>query len=306
MQPSPEKFLEIGESKIGYDRFIGVFEALVVLALLVGHRLRLAWIGVLVMFGLFSGYAGYFFATGNSCGCFGTVLDDTPFEWMTAKGVSLVFDLLFVVAALSLLAWRGFGRKVIEGLVGLTLVLAAGGWGIGALEYGLVEDRRDDARNEGLPPIDEEGDGEQTPLPPGLLVEKQPAAALLRQDAYADLIAASAENPDKMWYVFVYDPGCSECMEMKPVVDILRDEYEAEENPYMEVLSVTKQEAQDAYGIDFWAWESGATIIIVQGGDILRVNDERLTPGDKPTPDMFMENFFSAGAVESNWPPAEE
>jgi hypothetical protein len=300
VDPSKTKFFVIGGNEIGYDRFIGFFEVLVILALLAGHRLRLAWLGVVALFSLFSGYAGYYFATGNSCGCFGTALDGTALEWMTIKGVSVAFDVVFVIAALVLLGWRGFGAKVIQGLVGLALVLSVAGGGLGWLEYSLVEDRRDVGRDD-LPPVDEE-----TPLPPGLLVKDEPAAALLRQDAYADLIASSAESPDKMWYVFVYDPDCSECMAMKPVVDLLKDQYEAEDSPYMEVLSVTKQEAQDAYGIDFWAWESGATIIIVQGGDILRVYDYKLTPDEKPTPDMVMEEFFSAGAIESNWPPAAE
>jgi len=309
VDPSKAKFIEIGGSELRYERFIGIFEVLVILALLAGHRLRLAWLGVVAMFALFSGYAGYYFATGNSCGCFGTALDGTPLEWMTIKGVSVAFDVVFVVAALALLGWRGFGAKMIQGFVGLALILSAAGAGLGALEYKQYRSVVDGAQEVlGVPDDDSEGteDGAERPaIAPGLRVA-HPASALLRQVAYADLIASSADNPDKMWYVFVYDPDCSECMEMKPVVDMLKEQYEAEDNPYMEVLSVTKQDAQDAFGIDFWAWESGATIIIVQGGDILRVNDERLTPGNKPTPDMVMEDFFSAGAIESNWPPASE
>ena len=307
VDPSKAKFITIGGSELRYERFIGIFEVLVILALLAGHRLRLAWLGVLALFSLFSGYAGYYFATGNSCGCFGTALDGTPLEWMTIKGVSVAFDVVFVVAALALLAWRGFGGKVIQGLVGLALILSAAGAGLGALEYNYVEGVREQAKKDlEFPEDDSEGTedvAERPGIAPGLRVA-HPASALLRQVAYADLIASSAANPDKMWYVFVYDPDCSECMEMKPVVDLLKEQYEAEENPYMEVLSVTKQEAQDAYGIDFWAWESGATIIIVQGGDILRVFDHKMTPATKPTPDMVMEDFFSAGAIESNWPPA--
>lgn len=299
VDPSKAKFITIGGNELRYERFIGIFEVLVILALLAGHRLRLAWLGVLAMFGLFSGYAGYYFATGNSCGCFGTALDGTALEWMTIKGVSVAFDVVFVVAALALLGWRGFGAKMIQGLVGLALILSVAGAGLGWLEY-----TNSPGGGAKPPPPPPNGNQVQS-LPPGLQVNHQ-AAALLRQDAYASLIASSAANPDKMWYVFVYDPDCSECMEMKPVVDLLKEQYEAEENPYMEVVSVTKQEAQDAYGIDFWTWESGATIIIVQGGDILRVNDEKLTPGNKPTPDMVMEDFFSAGAIESNWPPASE
>ncbi|MCR9217898.1 MAG: hypothetical protein NXI14_11955 [bacterium] len=297
VDPSKAKFITIGGSELRYERFIGIFEVLVILALLAGHRLRLAWLGVVAMFALFSGYAGYYFATGNSCGCFGNALDGTALEWMTIKGVSVAFDVVFVVAALALLGWRGFGAKMIQGLVGLALILSAAGAGLGWLEY-----TNSPGGGAKPPPPPPNGNQVQS-LPPGLQVNHQ-AAALLRQGAYASLIASSAANPDKMWYVFVYDPDCSECMEMKPVVDMLKEQYEAEDNPYMEVLSVTKQDAQDAFGIDFWAWESGATIIIVQGGDILRVNDERLTPGNKPTPDMVMEDFFNAGAIESNWPPA--
>ncbi len=299
VDPNKAKFIVLGGSEFRYERAIGIFEVLVILALLAGHRLRLAWLGVLALFALFAGYAGYYFASGESCGCFGNALDDTPFEWMTIKGVSVAFDLLFVLAALALLAWRGFSGKTITGLVGAAMVLSVGGAWLGS-----VECANSPACGSKPPPPPSNGNQVEN-FPPGLQVNHQ-ASALLRQDAYAELIASSAENPDKMWYVFVYDPDCSECMAMKPVVDLLKDQDEAEDSPYMEVLSVTKQDAQDAYGIDFWTWESGATIIIVQGGDILRVYDHKMTPDEKPTPDMVMEEFFSAGAIESNWPPASE
>lgn len=107
--PNKAKFITLGGTSFEYDRWIGFFEVLVILALLAGHRLRAAWLGVLVMFSAFSGYAAFYLVSGKSCGCFGNALDGTPLEWMTAKGVSLGFDILFVLIALGLLAWRRVG-----------------------------------------------------------------------------------------------------------------------------------------------------------------------------------------------------
>ncbi|MFG0292834.1 MAG: MauE/DoxX family redox-associated membrane protein [Phycisphaerales bacterium JB050] len=293
VDPNKAKFIAIGDSELKYERFVGIFEVLVVLALLAGHRLRLAWLGVVVMFSLFAGYAAYYYTTGNSCGCFGNALEGTPLEWMAAKGVSLIFDALFVITALALLAWRGFGAKGIQGLVGLVLILFASGVGLGALEYANVPDEPTE------PDVNPE-------LPLGLQVG-HPAAALLRQEHYlGGLIADSAGDPGKMWYIFVYDPDCSECMELFPLVEMDQQQYEDEANPYMAVETVTKQHAEEQYGIDFWSWPSGATIIIVQNGDIHRVYDHELTPQEKPTPAMLMDQFFETGEIESNWPPAPD
>jgi hypothetical protein len=298
VDPNKAKFIAIGGTEFRYERLIGIFEVLVILALLAGHRLRLAWLGVLAMFSLFTGYAGYYLASGESCGCFGTVLEDTPLAWMAAKGVSFGFDIVFVILSLILLSGRGFGAKAIQGLVGLSLLLVAIGGGLGALEYSNYQKALADAEERVKEQVDDREE-----LAPGLRVGAAPAV-LLRQDAYADLLAESREDPEKMWYVFVYDPDCSECMEMKPIVDLVKQQYEDEANPYMAITSVRKQDAEQ-YGIDFWAWASGATIIIVKDGDILRVYDENLTPGDKPTPDVVMDDFFS-GTIESNWPPGGE
>jgi len=68
VDPNKLKFIPIGESRFAYERYIGFFEVLVILALLAGHRLRLAWLGVMAMFALFTGYAGYYAARGVSSG----------------------------------------------------------------------------------------------------------------------------------------------------------------------------------------------------------------------------------------------
>lgn len=284
VDPNKAKFITIGANDIQYERFIGFFEVLVILALLAGHRLRLAWLGVVVMFSLFAGYAGFYFASGKSCGCFGNALDGTVLEWMTIKGVSFAFDIVFVIAALALLGWRGFGAKAVQGLVGLSLILSAAGAGLGMLEHAKYEITVANAQ-----------DGVD-----------HPAVRLLEQEDYADLIAASAADPDKMWYIFVYDPDCSECMQLLPLVEMDQQQYQDEANPYMAVETVTKQHAEENYGIDFWSWREGATVIIVQNGDIHRVFDKELTGDDKPTPAMLMDDFFAEGAIESNWPPAAE
>lgn len=295
VDPNKAKFIVLGGSEFRYERAIGIFEVLVIIALLAGHRLRLAWLGVLALFALFAGYAGYYFASGESCGCFGNALDGTPFEWMTIKGVSVAFDLLFVLAALALLAWRGFSGKTITGLVGAAMVLSVGGAWLGSVEYAEYEKMREKAKETSSDPVEDEE------LAPGLRVGHH-AAKLMRQDEFADIIGDETEG--RMWYIFVYDPDCSECMEMKPLVDMFQQQYADEESPYMQVRSVTKQHAEQ-YGIEFWAWPSGATMIIVQDGDIVKVYDEDLTPGEKPLPDQLMEGFFAGEDIGSNWPPAE-
>lgn len=297
VDPNKAKFIAIGGSEFAYERAIGIFEVLVILALLAGHRLRLAWLGVLVMFSTFAGYAGYYAARGESCGCFGTALDGTPFEWMTARGVSVGFDVVFVVLALILLNGRGFGAKAIQGLVGLSLMLTAIGGFLGSMEYGNYQRALERAEESSKAQVDEREE-----LAPGLRVGAAPAI-LLRQDEFAEVIADTAENPGKMWYIFIYDPDCSECMEMKPIVDMLQEQYEEDETSLIQVMSYTKQDAEQ-YGIDFWAWQSGATVVIVQDGDILKVYDEKLTPDGKPYPDEIMEDFYSGDGIESNWPPS--
>lgn len=300
VDPNKMKFIPIGESRFAYERYIGFFEVLVILALLAGHRLRLAWLGVLAMFSLFTGYAGYYAARGVSCGCFGTALDGTVLEWMTYRGVSVGFDVLFVVTALVLLKWRGMSGKAIQGFAGLSLVLAAAGAGLGSLEYANYQKAVQAAQDRaGEERVDDEE------LAPGLRVGAAPAI-LLRQDEFADVIADTKENPGKMWYIFVYDPDCSECMAVKPIVDMLQQQYADDAGSLMQVKTYTKQDAQANFSIDEFAWESGATVIIVQDGDILKVYDHKLTPDEKPMPDEVLETFFETGSIGSNWPPAGE
>jgi hypothetical protein len=300
VDPNKAKFITIGGSDFAYERAIGIFEVLVILALLAGHRLRLAWLGVLVMFATFAGYAGYYAARGVSCGCFGTALNGTPLEWMTVRGVSVGFDVLFVVLALILLNGRGFGAKAIQGLVGLALMLTAVGGFLGSFEYANYQRALERAEERTKEQIDDREE-----LAPGLRVGAAPAI-LLRQDEFAEVVADTAENPGKMWYIFVYDPDCSECMEMKPIVDMLQQQYEEDETSLIQVMSYTKQDAQEKHNIDFWSWKSGATVILVQDGDILKVYDESLTPDGKPYPDEVMEEFYESGAIEGDWPPAGE
>jgi len=218
---------------------------------------------------------------------------------MTYRGVSVGFDVVFVLTALVLLKWRGMSGKAIQGFAGLSLILAALGAGLGSLEYGnyqkAVERAEREAREQAVD--DEE-------LAPGLRVGAAPAI-LLRQAEFADVIADTKENPGKMWYIFVYDPDCSECMAVKPIVDMLQQQYADDESSLMQVRSYTKQDAEQ-YGIDEFAWESGATVILVQDGDIVQVYDEKRTPSEKPMPDEVLETFFESGSIGSNWPPAGE
>lgn len=297
--PNKAKFITLGGTSFEYDRWIGFFEVLVILALLAGHRLRAAWLGVLVMFSAFSGYAAFYLVSGKSCGCFGNALDGTPLEWMTAKGVSLGFDILFVLIALGLLAWRRVGTKTIAALLGSSIVLSGAGAWLGSVEHANYERAQREAR-ERLK--DQAVDSDD--IKPGLRVAEAPAI-LVRHEIMSDVLADSSENPDRMWYIFVYDPDCSECMQMKPLVEMFEQQYLDEDNPFMRVRQITKQEIQGAVGIDIWAWESGATMIIVQDGDILRVYDEKLTPSEKPLPDQVLEQYYSEGAIQSNWPPVD-
>jgi hypothetical protein len=300
VDPNKAKFITLGGSEFQYERWIGIFEVLVIVALLAGHRLRMAWLGVLALFAMFSGYAAYYLATGESCGCFGNALDNTPLEWMTAKGVSLAFDIVFVLAALGLLALRGFGAASLVGLLAGSILLSGVGAGLGSVEHANYKRTLEEARERIAGQTDEREE-----LKPGLRVAKAPAI-LVRHESFADLLSDSIENPDRMWYIFVYDPDCSECMQMKPLVEMFEQQYADEQSPFMQVRQITKQEIQRTTGLDFWTWETGATTILVQDGDILKVYDAKLTPSEKPLPDEVLEEFFEKGAIEGNWPPVRE
>lgn len=282
--PSKSKLIELGGKDYLVDTIAGPIELAIVIAILLGFRLRLCWACVAAMFGGFAGYSlSYYFAK-ESCGCFGALLVNTPLEFLTIKGVSTIIDVVFVLMALGLLAWRGCMRWPMAALV-LALIAGTGGFFYAnhdrAKALAFIESMK-------TPPLD----------PASGEVVKDAPTQLFESALLADIRAQPAGGP--AWYIFVYDPDCSECMELHPYFEMDMQRLEDTDDPFLRVRMFTKQDLDAQNIVKFWDWPTGASMLLIRDGVLTNVYSHDHTE-DSPTPDIIYESL-EVDALEANYP----
>ena len=317
--PNPQKTLDLFGSEIKVDYLIASGEVVFVLALLGLMRRRIAWAGVVTMFGGFVGYAGYYlFMHDGSCGCFGSVIDLptwTPFA----------VDVFAVLSGLSLLVTGGVDRRRVGAVAVIALLLSGVGYVTAqqtapptaaeleaAAKKQLEEEQAaaraaaDAARENG----DDTADAENGDNPMAEQTPEQEAAArraariealgtrasaperLVRSDLFADIMGQPDGGP--AWLVFIYDPECEVCMEKKPDYDDWQVELAESEEP-LRVFQITKEEAEGSTGVEYWAWTGSPVTFLVRDG----VVTNRWVDEAAPNPE---EILFDLEVLEPNFP----
>ncbi|MCA9294233.1 MAG: hypothetical protein KDA20_10505, partial [Phycisphaerales bacterium] len=268
------------------DTIAAPFEFAVVIAILLGFRMRLCWACVATMFGGFAGYSLSYYLAKESCGCFGSLLVNTPFEFLTIKGVSTIIDVAFVLMALGLLAWRGCMRWPAAALI-LALLAGTGGFFYAnhdrAKAMQFIEDQKT-----------------PEPDPATGVVAKDAPTQLYESALLADVRAQPPGGP--AWYIFVYDPTCSECMELHPYFEMDQQRLEDTDDPFLRVRMFTKQDLDTQGIVKFWDWPTGASMLLIRDGVLTNVYSHDHSD-DSPTPDMIYEQL-EVDDLPPNYPPA--
>ncbi len=248
------------------DTVIAAAELVLVILVLLLHRLRITWAGVLVFFAGLTGYAAYAYLNDMDCGCFGVL-------WQPPKGATLVIDIVFVVSALGVL----LAARAHKAILALALIggIAAGGLGV----YQASQDKQLAA--------------ETTEVLGGTPVE-----IVLQSEAYA---AARADLEGmNLHYFFVGDPDCDVCQMLKPLVEMDKETLEMDGMPaVVHLLDVT--ELTEQMGIPNYAWATTPTVFAVLYGDVAyyETGEQVQTPQD-------LVNMWLGGEELGGRDPAED
>ncbi len=290
--PSLSKFITIGGQDYLVDTIAGPIEFTIVIAILLGFRMRLCWLCVAAMFGGFAGYSLSYFMAKESCGCFGSLLVNTPFEFLSIKGVSTIIDVAFVLAAIGLLAWRGRScMRWPAAAVVLALLAGTGGFFYAnhdrAKAIAYEKEQRDKALNPDPVPAPP-NDATPADTPPAVKAFTDAHSVLFNSNLLTDIRAQPPGGP--AWYIFVYDPNCSECMELHPYFEMDQARFETTDDPIMRIRMFTKQQLESDGIIGFWAWPTGASMLLIRDGVLTNVYSHEHEDA-QPTPDMIYEDL---------------
>lgn len=263
--------LGLGEAKL--DWVIAAGEMVIVVALLLGFRLRLAWAGVAVLFGGLTGYVLHAMVGDRSCGCFGDLI-------AIPSWVSLTMDIGFVVLALGLLAWR----RTYAGLIVAVAALAVANGFVG---YRFAAWSTDAALERKEAKVKQEQDEAGATA----------SEVLLASERLAHIREAPEGGP--AWYVFVYDPSCGVCEDLLlGFFEPMQAEFEAQPEPTLRIELVNKEDLSATVGIDPWAWPQSPTAFVVRDGVITNRYGGEATP----TPDQI-DFALQAGLLDPTFDP---
>jgi hypothetical protein len=242
------------------DYAVAGVEVIVILGLLALHRVKYVWLLTAIMF------AGFYTALGRSCGCFGKL-------WTPPLGVTLAIDIAFVFLSLAMAKRRG--AKL--GLILPTLAIA-----------GL-------ACFAGYKYADNKPRAETTQVQ---YENKDAPQRLLESALLADLRDMPAGAP--AYYIFLYDPDCHVCEEMKPIVEMDAGNLDSSADADLQVRMYSIPELETQLGIERWAWMGTPSVVVIKDGQVLR----NLAWNDKPSP-WFGEGTPYPNEVKSLLVPAQ-
>lgn len=266
---------------------ISAGEFLLVVLVLAGHRSRWVWLIVPLVFATFFGYALQRMLSGLPCGCFGDL-------WRPPDGVSMTFDAGFTILGLLIAGIRRTRPGVLAATTILALAGCAAGYvyaaqtnGPGAVPGASARPSPDDANppaNPGPNSTTTQGAGSadsETPPPPDL--STPPTEKLLASSLMAKPLAAQKDNGEPLaYYVFIWDPTCSTCERLKPVVEDYKKQYQEEQNPFLQVLLFKKQDLRDQLGIQPYEWDSSPYVFVVRDGEVTTLpgGDDAVLPDE--------------------------
>lgn len=248
LSPDPYKTTELptwvatdnsgGPVEVLTDYLIAGGEMIIVLLVLSFSFWKVTWIGVATFFAGLAGYAGYFtYVKQGPCGCFGGL-------WTPPEGFSFTMDLA-IVALSMIVAYAMRARKLL--LVCVIAASAAAGTGY---YYASTIPTADDAQE--------------------VNAGRDAIARLMDTDAMSD-IRAQSEFGGPVWAIFVYDPGCSTCNEMKPIIEQEMWTLEETVDPFFQIRMASIPEFLESDGIENWAWEQTPSVFLVDSnGQVMR------------------------------------
>lgn len=304
--PNPRKTVDLLGSSIKLDYLIAAGEIIFIAALARLARKRIAWAAVTLMFGGFTGYAGYYlFLHDGSCGCFGSLIDLpvwTPFA----------VDIFAVLAGTTLLLWAGTKPPKLAALLLAAGLLSGVGFTVAQqtapptaaeiereaaeklaaeLEEDADKQTQTDTPSTEDPNTDSDSQADQAPELTEAQARRQArinalgtrASAperLIRADTFADIMSQPDAGP--AWLVFIYDPDCEVCMAVKPDFDDWQPLLEEEQNERLRIRQVSKAEAEADAGIEYYAWRGSPVLFIVTDGVVTHrwLDDNTPSPED--------------------------
>lgn len=258
--PNPKTFL-IQPGQYGFehglllDYAVAVGELVIVLLLMAWHRCRWVWPLVAMMFAVFAGYSLYWTIRGEKCGCFGKL-------WEPPLGVTLGIDIAMVFLSLMIAG----AMRVPKGLIAMMLAACVG---LGFGGYVMAERLAPPKRTEVV----------------GMTGQDRLLASELLKDV--------REQPDggPRWYVFVHDPDCHLCEQMKPMIEMFEQQYSAGD-PNMRVRTLSVVEIKEKAGIETYEWNPTPTALLIKDGVIEKV--WRGTEVPLPDPEFVMKAMNGA------------
>lgn len=262
--PNPKLFaLQPGqhprfENGVLLDYVVAVGELVVTLLLMGFHRRRFVWPLVSMMFAAFAGYALYWTVRGEKCGCFGKL-------WEPPLGTSLAIDVVMVFLAILVGGALGLRKGVVALVLALNVAMVGGGY---VVAHKLAPPKRTEVVGQSGP------------------------ERLVASDLMKDVREQAPGGP--RWYVFVYDPSCHICEQMKPMVEMFEQQYAAGD-PNLRVRQFSVPDLKSQLGIEDFEWIPTPTALLIKDGGIVRIWRGEAAP----IPDQDFAMQAATGAHDS-------
>lgn len=250
----------------GFEHAVMGAELLLIALVLIFRKRWLIWTGVAVLFAAFSGYTFFHVMKGGSCGCFGNFTP--PSEVMV--GIDLAMVTLAVIVAILL--------RVPKAVLGATVIASLAALLGGNLfsytrtaEY-VAKQYGDDAKGR-----------------------------LLACDLGKEMREAGPGGP--AFLVFIHEIGCHTCEQYLGGMEAWKAELDQNENPHLRVRVWSKDEVNDACGIEDWAWEGPPHSFVVINGQPAMFPDG--TPMEwlgEDTPFTLVEDLQAMLEADSMYP----
>ncbi len=255
--PNP-KLLLIQPGQYGFeqgvllDYAVAAGEFLVVLLLMAWHRSRLVWPLVSMMFAVFAGYSLYWTLRGEKCGCFGKL-------WEPPLGVTLGIDIAMVFLSLLIAGALRLNKVLIALVLVLNVALGAGG-------YFMAEKLAPPKRTE--------------------VVGMKGEDRLVASDLLKDIREQTAGGP--RWYIFIYDPDCHLCEQLKPMIEMFEQQYAAGD-PNLRIRKLSIGEIKEKTGIETFEWNPTPTAILIKDGQVEKVWRGEAVGAAIPDPEFILK-----------------
>lgn len=268
------------------DFALAFAEFSVVVLLLILHRGRLMWMVISIMFSGFFGYALLRTLNDDPCGCFGTL-------WHPPDWFSLTLDAGIILFALLILTVR----RVTKPILGILTILAIASATAGYIYARSTAPMQLPQQIQRPDPTQPRPNGDPTAKPNA---DQQPKTTDTSLSASERLLSTSlmdgnreltTSEPGLAVYLFVWSPECSTCQAMKPAIDALQGQYEAEQNPVLRIRSITKKSIAASTDITELDWESSPVVVIIQDAAIVATYSGEDSPLPNQVFDALMSNL---------------